>query len=125
MVKTEEALTQEEINREILKELRTTGIVNQDEKVIQLLDKHFTDKSMVVPVERKKDGSFSVRSSIIAKEDYEVVSQFVNHKIRQFGREILEGNIAVNPCEQGGRSSCTYCAYKGVCEFEEKIPGYE
>lgn len=125
MVKTEEALTQEEINREILKELRTTGIVNQDEKVIQLLDKHFTDKSMVVPVERKKDGSFSVRSSIIAKEDYEVVSQFVNHKIRQFGREILEGNIAVNPCEQGGRSSCTYCAYKGVCEFEEKIPGYD
>ncbi|MDD6492098.1 MAG: helicase-exonuclease AddAB subunit AddB [Firmicutes bacterium] len=125
LVRTEEALTPEEINREILKELRTTGLVRGEEKVVSLLDKNFTDKSLIVPVERKKDGSFSVRSSVIAKEDYEVVSEFVNHKIKQFGREILEGNIEVNPCRQGGRDSCAYCAYKGVCEFEEKLPGYE
>ena len=124
MIKAEGELTTEEINKEILKELRTTGIVNEDEKIVSLLDKNFTDKSTVVPVERKKDGSFSLRSSTIAKEDYEIVSRFVNHKIRQFGRQILEGNIEVNPCEQGGRQSCTYCAYKGVCDFEEKIPGY-
>lgn len=124
MIKAEGELTPEEVNREILKELRTTGIVNEDEKVISLLDKNFTDKSTVIPVERKKDGSFSLRSSTIAKEDYETVSGFVNHKIRQFGRQILDGDIAVNPCEQGGRQSCTYCAYKGVCDFEEKIPGY-
>lgn len=125
LIKVQEDITAEEINQEILKELRTTGIVNQDEKVVSLLDKNFTDKSFVVPVERKKDGSFSVRSSTIAKEDYETVSQFVNHKIRQFGREILDGNIAVNPCEQGGRQSCTYCAYRGVCDFEEKTAGYD
>lgn len=125
LVKVQEDISAEEINQEILKELRTTGIVNQDEKVVSLLDKNFTDKSFVVPVERKKDGSFSVRSSTIAKEDYETVSQFVNHKIRQFGREILDGNIAVNPCEQGGRQSCTYCAYRGVCDFEEKTAGYD
>lgn len=125
LIKVQEDITDEEINQEILKELRTAGIVNQDEKVVSLLDKNFTDKSMVVPVERKKDGSFSVRSSTIAKEDYETVSQFVNYKIRQFGREILDGNIAVNPCEQGGRQSCTYCAYRGVCDFEEKVAGYD
>ncbi len=125
LIKVQEDLTAEEINQEILKELRTTGIVSQDEKVVSLLDKNFTDKSLVVPVERKKDGSFSVRSSTIAKEDYETVSQFVNHKIRQFGKEILDGSISVNPCEQGGKQSCTYCAYKGVCDFEEKAAGYQ
>ena len=124
LVSAEEEVDAEEINREILRELRTTGIVNQDEKVISLLDKNFTDKSIVVPVERKKDGSFSVRSSTIAKEDYEIVSRFVSHKIRQFGREILGGNIEVNPCEQGGRASCNYCIYKGICEFEERTGGY-
>lgn len=125
LISAEGEVSAEDVNREILKELRTTGIVNQDEKVISLLDKNFTDKSVVVPVERKKDGSFSVRSSIIDKEDYETVSRFVSHKIRQFGREILDGTIAVNPCEQGGRQSCTYCAYKGVCDFEEKTEGYD
>lgn len=125
LIKGEKELAPEEINREILKELRTTGIVSEDEEVVRLLDKNFTDKSLVVPVERKRDGSFAARSGTMAKEDYKTVSQFVNHKIRQFGREILEGNIAVNPCEQGGRKSCTYCAYKGVCDFEEKAAGYE
>ncbi|RKI93229.1 helicase-exonuclease AddAB subunit AddB [Parablautia intestinalis] len=123
MVKAESFLSEEEIDREILKELRTTGIVNEDEKVVSRLDKNFTDKSLVIPVERKKDGSFSQRSSTMGRADYETVSRFVNHKIREFGRQILEGNIEMNPCRQGVRESCTYCAYKGVCEFEERLPG--
>lgn len=125
LVKAEGELETEDINKEILEQLRPTGIVSEDEKVVSLLDKNFTEKSTVIPVERKKDGGFSLRSSTIAKEDYETVSRFVNHKIRQFGRQILDGNIAVNPCEQGGRQSCTFCAYKGVCDFEEKVPGYQ
>lgn len=125
LLKAEGELTAEEINRELLKELRTTGIVSSDQKIISLLDKNFSDKSLIVPVERKKDGSLSARSSVIDKQDYEIISQFVNHKIRQFGREILNGNIEVNPCQQGGKDSCTYCAYKGVCEFEEGAGGYQ
>lgn len=125
LIKTEGEMTPEEVNQALLKELRTTGIVNQDEKVISLLDKNFTDQSLVVPIERKKDGTYSARSSVIDRQDYEIVSQFVSHKIRQFGREILNGNVAVNPCEQGGRNSCTYCAYRGVCEFEAGVSGYE
>lgn len=117
-------LSAEEVNKALLKELRTTGIVNRDERVVTLLDKNFTDKSLVVPVERKKDGSFSAHSSIIAKEDYETVSAFVDHKIRQFGRQILNGNMEINPCGQAGRESCTYCVYKGICDFEPGIPGY-
>lgn len=124
LVKSQGEMTPEEINHEILKELCTTGIVSQDGKAVSLLDKNFSGKSLVIPVERKKDGSFSLRSATIGKEDYETVSQFVSYKIRQFGREILSGNVEVSPCEQGGKDSCTYCAYRGVCDFEEKTPGY-
>ena len=125
MIREEKEISPEEINEKLLKELRTTGIVNDGEKVISLLDRSFTDKSLLVPVERKKDGSFSASSSVIAKEDYETVSAFVNHKIRQFGREILSGNIEINPCDMGTGTSCTYCAYLDVCGYDEKIPGYE
>lgn len=124
LISAEGELSAEEVNKALLKELRTTGIVNQDERVVTLLDKNFTDKSLVVPVERKKDGSFSAHSSIIAKEDYEIVSAFVDHKIRQFGKQILNGDMEINPCEQSGRESCTYCVYKGICGFEPGIPGY-
>ena len=125
MIRTEEIRTPEEINEEILKELCTAGIVSEDEKIVSLLDKNFTDKSRVIPVERKKDGTFSARSGVMGKEDYETVSRFVSHKIRQLGQEILSGNIAVNPCQQGTMQACTYCAFRGVCDFEERVPGYD
>lgn len=125
LIKAEGELTPEEINRELLKELRTTGIVNSDQQVVSLLDKSFTDKSLIVPVERKKDGTFSARSSVIDRQDYEIVSSFVNHKIREFGKRILDGSIEVNPCEQGAQNSCTYCTYRGICEFEAGTAGYQ
>jgi ATP-dependent helicase/nuclease subunit B len=125
MVKEEKELSPEEINERLLKELRMNGIVSSGEGIVSLLDKNFTDKSSVIPVEKKKDGSYSARSSLIAQEDYKVVSRFVSHKIRQFGREILDGKIEINPCEQSGKISCTYCAYKGICEFESRVPGYD
>lgn len=125
MVKEEKELSPEEINERLQKELRMTGIVSDKPEVIGLLDKEFSDKSLIVPVERKKDGSFSASSSVISKEDYQVVSDFVNRKIKETGKAILEGNIAINPCEQGNYQACTYCDYKAVCGFDEKIPGYE
>ncbi len=125
MIREEKEMTAEEINERLLKDLRMTGIVNQEERVINLLDRNFADKSLLVPVERKKDGSFTASSGVISKEDYEAVSAFVNRKIRKFGREILEGNIEINPCETGGGTACTYCVYQGICKFDKKIPGFE
>ncbi len=125
MVRAEGELTPEEMDQEILKTLRTNGIVREEERVIRLLDKHFADKSAVIPVERKKDGSFSANSGTVGGEEYEIISRFVSHKIRQFGKGILAGDISVNPCRQGTQEACAYCAYKDVCEFEEKVPGYQ
>ena len=36
----------------------------------------------------------------------------------------LNGDMEINPCEQSGRESCTYCVYKGICDFEPGVPGY-
>ena len=124
LIKTQENLSPEEINERLLKELRMNGLVNASEEVIPLLDSGFSSKSSIIPVERKADGSLSARSSVITKEDYQVVSQYVTHKMHQFGKEILNGNIALNPCEQDGKDACTYCAFQSVCAFDRKIPGF-
>lgn len=124
MIQTEEGAAPEEISRRLWEELRTTGIVNESDAVISMLDREFTDKSDTVPVERKKDGSFSARSSVINAEDLQEVSNYVNLKIRQLGTEIVQGNIPVNPCTQGTGAACDYCAYHGVCGYDEGIGGY-
>lgn len=124
-IETPVELTQEQINEEILTKLRMNGVVNSDPAVVERLDRFLQDKSKVIPVEKKKDGSFSARSGILSREEMHVVSAYVDTKIRQIGREILDGKIAANPYEKGNEEACTYCAYKKVCGFDGSIPGYE
>ena len=125
MIKSEEEMSPEQVNDQLLKELRMNGLVNDSEEVIGLLDGSFATKSSIIPVERKSDGSLSARSSVVNRQDYEVISNYVNQKIHQFGTEILQGNIEVNPCEQGNAESCTYCTFREICAFDGKIPGFE
>lgn len=119
MIVADKELTEEELNREIQKQLRMTGVVSAKEQVISLLDGDFTDKSLVIPVERKKDGSLSARSAVLEQQDYELISDFVSHKIRSFGRKILSGDIEINPCQQGNKDACAFCSFSQICEFEE------
>ena len=125
MIEDGQGLTPEQLNRKILQELKATGIVNSDDRAVRLLDGEFTGKSDILPIERKKDGSFSAYSSVISEENMAVVSDYVNHKIKELGTGILQGNISVNPCEQNGNSSCTYCAYRSICGYDTEIAGYE
>ena len=124
-IETPVELSDEQINEQILAKLRMNGVVNSDPEVVERLDRYMQDKSMVIPVEKKKDGSFSARSGILSREEMQLVSSYVDAKIRDIGREILDGKIAANPYEKGNEEACTYCAYKKVCGFDGSIPGYE
>ena len=124
-IETPVELTQEQINEEILAKLRMNGVVNSDPAVVERLDHLLQDKSKVIPVEKKKDGSFSARSGVLSREEMQLVSSYVDTKIREIGREILDGKIEANPYEKGNEEACTYCAYKKVCGFDGSIPGYE
>lgn len=118
-------LSDEEINEQILAKLRMNGVVNGEPDIVERLDKYMQDKSDVIPVEKKKDGSFSSRSGVMSSEEFQVISDYVNYKIRDIGREILDGKVSLNPYQKGSENACTYCAYKRVCGFDNSIAGYE
>lgn len=124
-IETPVELTDEQINEQILAKLRMNGVVNSDPGVVERLDRYMQDKSVVIPVEKKKDGSFSARSGVLSREEMQLISSYVDAKIHSIGREILDGKIAANPYEKGNEEACTYCAYKKVCGFDGSIPGYE
>ena len=124
-VETPVELTEEELNQQILGKLRMNGVVNSEPDIVEKLDRYMQDKSDVIPVEKKKDGSFSARSSVMTGEELQMISNYVNYKIKNIGREMLDGCITVNPYEKGTSDACTYCAYRKVCGFDPSLPGYE
>ena len=112
------------INKEIIKALRTTGLVNGNRDIINMLDDSISGTSDVIPIGFNKSGELTAASSAVSNEDYLAISKYVDKKIREFGKSILNGDIKVNPYEMDSRESCKYCEYKGICGFDNKIPGY-
>lgn len=114
-----------EIQAAILKELKPDGLVNQEEAIYRAMDDEFEQKSVVIPVELKKSGELSARSSVASAEEFEILSEYVNHRIIESGNDIYQGNVQISPFVEGQTSSCDYCPYKSVCGFDKKVPGFE
>ena len=120
-----EEKTPEEINGEIRKALRLTGIVNEDEGVIEKIDASAGTAKEVLPLSRKKDGGFAANSLLMSRENIEVVSGYVSEKLKELGKDILDGEIGMHPYSRKDRDACTYCPYGKVCGFDRKLPGCE
>ncbi len=114
---------EEELREQIERQLRMNGVVNDKPDIVERLDGSMVDRSDVIPVERKKDGSYSARSSVMSREELKVMSDYVSRKVASIGREILDGVITLNPYEKGSQEACTYCDFWKVCGFETGIPG--
>ena len=116
---------EEKLEKKILKELRLDGVVNAREEVVRHLDREISGNSLVVPIGRNKDRSLSKASKTATQEEFELISEYAKKQMKQIGTRILEGETEVSPYELGTMTGCSYCPYKAICGFEEKIPGYE
>lgn len=118
-------MSEAEVQEAILKELKPNGLVNEEEAIYRAMDQYFESKSDVIPVAVNKSGELSEKSSVATTEEFDILSEYVNHNIVKKGNEIYSGDVKVSPYVEGDSSSCDYCPYKAVCGFDEKIKGYE
>ena len=91
----ENAETPEEIEKEILRQLRMNGLVNSDLAVISHMDRAIEKKSDVIPV-ALKDGMIQENySSVASGRRFEILKNYVRRQLACSGREILDGNGAL------------------------------
>lgn len=110
----------------IHKELRVQGLILENDEVLKHLDSTQEAESLVIPVKYKKNGELASASQTATAEQFELIRQFTDAKVRKIGQDILNGKIDINPVmEQSAQSSCQYCAYKGICGFDKKLPGHK
>lgn len=125
VIESDGQLTEEQAREAILMQLRPDGLINRQESIYRAMDKDFEKRSSVIPVTLKQSGDISESASHVAdSREFAVVQEFVNTRMRQAGRSILDGDISVNPYQDGKEGSCTYCPYASVCGFDQKIEGF-
>ncbi|MCR4656013.1 MAG: PD-(D/E)XK nuclease family protein [Lachnospiraceae bacterium] len=108
----------DELDGLINKELRMSGIVNSDEEIYKLIDSELNadshSNSDIIPVRLTKNEAFYADSAVVSTQDFHTISGFVNLKIAEMGREILDGNIEIRP-DRGEDSVCAYCKFGNIC----------
>lgn len=131
---TEKAML-EDRERNVLKELRMKGLVNEDDPILPALDHSFrtengelaaSRQSMVAPFATKQDGSLKATSATLTTAEFQEIIDFTEQKLQQIGANIQAGDTRVYPYQRmdSSRSTpCTYCQYHGICRFDPKIQG--
>lgn len=63
-------------------------------------------------------------SKLFTTEDFYQMEDYSRQKVKEIGERIYRGEIAPYPYRQSDRSACTYCQFKSVCGFDDRLPGY-
>lgn len=127
-IKVTKEMTAEEIQELLFRELRMSGLVLDEPKVIQCMDHIFemSEKgklsqgaSSVIPVSVNKDGSYKKGGASVMDEDtYQKLLNFATKQAKEIGKRILEGEIAPHPYRKETNTPCTYCSYGSICGFD-------
>lgn len=118
IISTGSELSEEEVEREIMKLLKMNGLVLSDVKVVKEMDRELKGYSIYIPVMVKNDGTFGSNSSVASKEEFEAMRKHVKNKIIGLCSEMLKGNINISPYNNEGFTPCGYCSFKSVCRFD-------
>ncbi|MEG1291739.1 MAG: PD-(D/E)XK nuclease family protein, partial [Lachnospiraceae bacterium] len=91
-----------EIKEKILEELKLKGVSSEEE-----------------------DESVNKKSQKADSDQFRILSNYVNHKIKKIGKDIFSGEIKAAPYQLGDSTGCDYCPYHGICGFDPSMPGQE
>ncbi|MDB4865782.1 MAG: addB [Cohnella sp.] len=125
LIPTANGLPFDEAQAAMFKQFRMQGLLLADGDTVKRMDESLvgSSKSSVVPVEFKKDGTFSARSQVADRNQWSVLRSSVRGQIRRIGKRIVEGDVAIAPYRMEKRSPCTYCEFRPVCQFDPQLDG--
>lgn len=125
LLNTPNGMPREEARNALFRQYRMQGLLLSEGESVKLMDESLNQgsKSAVIPVEFKKDGSFSARSQVADQSEWEVLRGSVRSQIRRIGKRIIDGDVAITPYRLDKRSPCTYCDFRPVCHFDSQVEG--
>lgn len=102
---------------EVLKNLKLSGVANEDFEILEKLEKPDGYGVLTVPYDRKKNGDYTKYSSILSNENMMELCGVVQKKIVDLGNEMVSGKIDIEPYEYI-YNACTFCPYINVCAID-------
>ena len=109
-----------EADDKILKDLKMSGVVNEDFQLIDHMEHTGPEGYLTLPVRATKSG-YDKRSSILNTTQLLNLGKYVEKKMTDLGNSLMRGDISIRPYEYEGRKPCEYCEFKNICAYEEGV----
>ena len=99
------------------------GWVLADPEIIKKID----DSLNFIKVRLNKnqdDISALSRSYVKTEEEFRLLLHHIETTLKDAGKRILQGEMAIFPYKTKTETACTYCPYISICRFDKTIAGY-
>ena len=113
-------MTDEQIKAALRRNLRRSGMVLDDPRVLQAMEHSALEEPCYLPVtaKRDKEGKLLLGGSLASSEQLGKLGQYVDHLLRRIAREMAAGNIDADPYARSPQdTACTYCPFAPACHF--------
>ena len=118
----------EELEKTIKNKFRLTGIILNDESVLNAIDNDFETKSGydsdVASISVDKSGKINIKN-LLYKEQFDMLLEECESVIRSTGEKIVNGEFYIRPYRMSKKTGCDYCLYKGICYFDKTVHSYK
>lgn len=115
----------EEVREAILKDMRMKGLIIKDAHIIKEMDKSLADgerkSSLVIPANLTKDGNIGKNTNGVTYEEFNVLRKYVKSTVKNICTEMMSGNIHIGPYKNKNGTSCDFCSYSAICQFDTTV----
>jgi len=113
-----EEVPESQLEDTLLKEFKYKGFLLEDEKLLANMEENY---GSVYPIREFKNGIKPTGTSF-TEDDLGVVLQHNRQNFVNAGKEIVSGNIQLNPVREGSHPrACAYCPLRSVCVFDPTL----
>lgn len=117
IIKATGTSTPEEIESAIMKKLKMKGLILADVQLVKHMDNTINGSSMIIPARINK-GDVLGKSSAATLDQFVMLRTYIKKLLKDLCTEIMSGNVPIKPYKKKKLTSCQYCSYSSVCQFD-------
>ena len=121
LVKANFNMSDQEIEKEILKNLKMQGVLLADVSLVREMDNDLNGYSRIIPAAINSGDKLGKSSKAIDLEQFDILRGYVKNLLSQISGKILSGDVSLQPYKKKDVNACKFCKFITVCHFDPKL----
>ncbi len=121
IIKSDGRLSEADIEKAIMKQLKMKGLLLADVKLIKAMDNTIEGSSQIIPATLNKGDVLGKNTSGATLEQFKLLRKYIRKLLNDIGSEMLKGKVDIKPYKKKGTTACKYCSFLSICQFDPAL----